>query len=83
MRISSLLHRFSSEIASFASFALRLYVCAVASLIPSWSPFWTASMSRAFFTYCWVSVEPPWVAPPLALEAKARIMPLASTPPCS
>ncbi len=40
-------------------------------------------MSSAFFTYCWVSVEPPCVAPPAAFEAKARTRPLGSTPPCS
>ena len=38
------------------------------------------SSSIAFFTYCWVIVEPPWVWPPFAMLTKARAMPIGSTP---
>jgi hypothetical protein len=38
------------------------------------------SSSRAFFTYCWVMVEPPCVSPPVAMLSTARAMPLGSMP---
>ncbi len=38
------------------------------------------SFSIAFFTYCWVMVEPPCVSPPLAMLNTARAMPLGSMP---
>ncbi len=50
-----------------SSLNLRLSVC-------DWSP------SRAFFTYCWVMVEPPWVWPPFAMFTRARPMPMGSMP---
>ena len=37
-------------------------------------------LSMAFFTYCWVMVEPPWVEPPFAMLNTARAMPIGSTP---
>ena len=52
---------------TISSLNLRLNVC-------DWSP------SRAFFTYCWVIVEPPWVCPPLAMLTRARPIPIGSTP---
>lgn len=41
---------------------------------------WDWSSRRAFLTYCWVMVEPPWVLPPLAMLNTARAMPLGSMP---
>ena len=40
--------------------------------------------SKAFFTYCWVMVEPPWdTEPPLTFWKKARAMPMGLMPSCS
>jgi hypothetical protein len=38
------------------------------------------SFSIAFFTYCWVMVEPPCVSPPLAMLKSARPIPTGSMP---
>ena len=34
----------------------------------------------AFFTYCWVIVEPPCVEPPVTLLHAARTMPVKEMP---
>ena len=49
-----------------ASLALRVYV---------WS-----EVRKAFFTYCWVIVDPPCVAPPVRFDQKARRIPVGETP---
>ena len=56
----------SSLIARKSSWNLRLNV-------------WSA-VRKAFFTYCWVIVEPPWVEPPVTLFQAARMMPVKLMP---
>ncbi len=54
-----------------ASLILRVTACSVVS-------------SKAFLTYCWVMVEPPWeTLPPLTFWNIARAMPTGLTPSCS
>src|SRR5674476_1409053 len=57
----------------------------IAAAITSSSSPCCAFWISAFFTYCWVSVEPPWVPPPrwVALFTSARRSPVGSIPPCS
>ena len=38
-------------------------------------------LEKAFFTYCWVIVDPPWVAPPRRLLTAARSTPVTEIPP--
>jgi hypothetical protein len=39
-----------------------------------------SELRNAFFTYCWVIVEPPWVEPPVRLFHAARTMPVKEMP---
>ena len=60
----------------------------VSSLIASSASFTLRSQDRscvrkAFFAYCWVMVEPPWVDSPVTLFHTARPMPTGEIPPCS
>ena len=41
---------------------------------------WLEFCRIAFFTYCWVIVDPPWVEPPVRLLYVARTMPVKEIP---
>jgi hypothetical protein len=39
-----------------------------------------SDVRKAFLTYCWVIVEPPWVEPPVTLFQAARRIPVKEIP---